>query len=327
MMQEINILNKRILYINKEKFHYDIKLVEKLIELGAIVDYSFMIHDSIYLSIINKLRLPNAKRNISTFYNQIFSKQDYDYVLMRDGMQFDSEYFKKLRRLNPRAQFINFHWDSIRPEYDYLNMIKYFDKVLSFDPKDCLSHPEIQYLPLFYLDEYEQFRKNNHNRTSGIDILFIGNWRNYERYHFVKAVETQCKQNQLRFYYYLYYPIKNQIRALRKGIVPHEAKHKFLTYNEILNLFALTKTVIDFPSSFQTGLTMRTFETLGSGKKLITTNKNIIYEPFYNPEFINVIDMNNLTLSVDFIKSIPTTSMEQAVKDYSIGNYVNKLLQ
>jgi hypothetical protein len=246
---------------------------------------------------------------------------------MRYGMQFDSEFFKKLRRLNPRAKFINFHWDSIRPEYDYLKMIKYFDKVFSFDLKDCLSHTEIQYLPLFYLDEYEKFRKNNCNQCIEIDVLFIGNWRNYERYHLIKAIENQCKQNQLRFYYYLYYPIIAQIRAVRKGIIPYDAKHKFLSYNEILNLFAITNTIIDFPSSFQTGLTMRTFETLGAGKKLITTNKNIINEPFYNPEYINILDINRLKLDVDFIRNTPTSSMEEKINNYSIKNYINQLLQ
>jgi hypothetical protein len=327
MINEIKLLNKRILYINEEEFFYDIKLVEKLIELGAIVDSFHMIPESIYFRIINKLRLPYVKRYISNFNNKKFLKQDYDYVLIRYGMQFDSEFFIKLRRLNPKAKFINFHWDSIRPEYDYLKMIKYFDKVFSFDIKDCLNHTEVQYLPLFYLDEYEEFRKNNCNQSNEIDVLFIGNWRNYERYHLIKAIENLCKQNQLRFYYYLYYPIMQQIRALRKGIIPHEAKHKFLSINEILNLFTITNAIIDFHSSFQTGLTIRTFETLGAGKKLITTNRNIINEPFYNPEYINILDINNLKLDVDFIRNTPVSSMEEKINNYSIKNYINQLLQ
>lgn len=310
-----------------EKFHYDIKLVEKLVELGAVVDSFHMIPDSIYYNIIKKLKLPIAKKYITNYNNQKLLKQNYDYVLMRNGLQFDQDFFDRLRRLNPRAQFFNFHWDSIRPEYDYVNMLEFFDKVFSFDPKDCINHPKIQYLPLFFLDEYDNFRNNNNDRCIEFDVLFIGNWRNYERYNYIKAIENQCKIKQLRFYYYLYYPILDQIRAVRKGIITHEAKHKFLSHGEILNLFALSNTIIDFPSSFQTGLTMRTFETLGAGKKLITTNKNIINEPFYNPEFINVIDINDLTLNIDFIRKIPTSSMEQTIKDYSIGNYIKKLFQ
>ena len=59
----------------------------------------------------------------------------------------------------------------------------------------------------------------------------------------------------------------------------------------------------------------------------MTTNKNIASEPFYNPEYIDIIDMNNFTLNVDFIKNVPTTSMDEMMKDYSIGQYINKLLQ
>ena len=55
--------------------------------------------------------------------------------------------------------------------------------------------------------------------------------------------------------------------------------------------------------------------------------KNIANEPFYDPEYINIIDINNFTLNIDFIKNTPTRSMDEKIKNYSIGNYINKLLQ
>ena len=119
----------------------------------------------------------------------------------------------------------------------------------------------------------------------------------------------------------------NQVYSIKNRIIPKQARIRSLSHKEILNLFATTNTIIDFPSSFQTGLTIRTFETLGSGNKLITTNKNIANEPFYNPEFINIIDINNFNLNVDFIKNIPTSSIDEVIKDYSLINYINKLLQ
>ncbi len=326
-MKEANLLNNRILYINEEKSHYDTRLVQKLKELGAIVDSFHTIPETVYFRIINKLKLPSATNYLTNLTNQIFLKKNYDYILIKLGIQFDSGFFTKLRELNPSATFINFHWDSIRPDYDYLKTIKYFDKVFSFDPKDCLNHAEIKYLPLFYLDEYEIFRRNKTNKSKEIDVLFIGNWRNYERYNLVKTTENLCKRSQIRFYYYLHYSIIRQIRALRKGIIPYEAKHKFLSHDEILNFFSITNTVIDFPSSFQTGLTIRTFETLGAGKKLITTNKSIINEPFYNPEYINILDLNNLILDIDFIRNTPTSPIGEVINNYSIKNYINKLFQ
>jgi hypothetical protein len=45
---------------------------------------------------------------------------------------------------------------------------------------------------------------------------------------------------------------------------------------------------------------MRTFEALGSGRKLITTNKNILNYPFYNPNNILVIDRDQFNFNEDF---------------------------
>ena len=101
---------------------------------------------------------------------------------------------------------------------------------------------------------------------------------------------------------FLHLSIKDQYKLFKKGMLPREAKSKSLSHKEILNYFARALCIIDFPSSFQTGLTMRTFETLAAGKKLITTNKYITNEPFYNPEYIQVIDTDNYRLDVDFIK-------------------------
>lgn len=325
-MKEIDLLNRRILYIGLMDWHYDIKMVEKLIELGAIVD-SFNL--GIFSRIINKLTLSNVHKYLYDLNKQLFLKKDYDYVLVHYAMQFDGDFFTKLRRLNPNAKFINFHWDPIEPGYDYTKTIKYFDKVYSFDYKDCQDYSNIKYLPLFYLDEYEKFRINKINIKKEIDVLFIGNWTNYKRYHLVKKIENLCSQNKLRFYFYLYFSfsIQSIIYIIRKGIIPYESKHKLLSHNEILNLFAITNTVIDFPSSFQSGLTMRTFETLGAGKKLITINKNIRNEPFYDPEYISILDINNLKLDVDFIRHAPLSSIGEKINDYSIKNYINRLLQ
>jgi len=331
-MIEINLFNRKILYIGPASFQYDKYLVKKLIDLGAdVTSYDLMniYPNNLYSRVINKLKSQNIEVYKYNFYNQILLKNDYDYVLVRHGYQLDADFLKKLRTVNPNAKFINFHWDSIRPQYDYLHLIKYFDKIFSFDIKDCQNYAALNYLPLFYLDVYEEFRKNNFNnfKEKKNDILFIGSWRNTERYNLIKLTENLCKQAQLRFYHYLQLSFINQINSIKNGIIPKKAKTKKLSHKEILNLFVTTNTIIDFPSSFQTGLTMRTFETLGAGKKLITTNKNILNEPFYNPEYINIIDINNYILNIDFIKNTPITSIEEKIKNYSIGNYINKLLQ
>jgi len=331
-MGEINLNNKKILYIGPTSFHYDKYLIKKLIDYGAAVHYYDFLNlypSNLFTRIVNKIKSRSKEAYKQKFYNQILSKNDHDYVLVRQGYQLDRYFLEDLRKANSKAKFINFHWDSIRPQFDYLHLIQFYDKIYSFDIKDCQDHAPLNYLPLFYLDVYGEFRKNKFedNKEKKYDVLFIGSWRDTERYNLIKLTENLCKETQLHFYHYLYFSFKNQIRSFKRGVIPKKAKAKKLSHEDILNLFNKTNAVIDFPSSFQTGLTIRTFETLGAGKKLITTNRNIMNEPFYNPEYIDVIDMNNFTLNLDFIRHTPSTSIEEKISNYSLGKYVNKLLQ
>lgn len=324
-MNKPDLKNKTVLYIGPQNFNYDNSIIEKLKQFGARVD-SFLIDiTSIYFRTIKKFGLPGVDLYKNNFYNKMLLKKNYDYVLVRNGHQLSEEFLRKLRTANPKARFINFHWDSIRPLYNYLHIIPYFDKVFSFDVKDCSTYPEINYLPLFYLDYYGELRKNGSGNLIDIDLLFIGSWKR-ERYDQIKLTEEFCKQYELVFYFYLQFPLLGQIDSIRRdGIITKQARYKTLSEKDILSFFARTDTIIDFPSSYQSGLTIRTFEALGSGKKLITTNRNILKEPFYNSEYISLLDVNNFKLDVDFIRNKPVSSIEESISNFSIGNYISKL--
>lgn len=324
-----SLTGKRILYIGPVSFYYDKSFSNKMIEMGAKVDTYNLLPDDLYFKVIKKLHLPSRESYKEKYFDNILQKRDYDYVLVRHGYQLETVFLEKLRMVNPNAILINFHWDAIKPHYNYLNIIKYFDKVFSFDYKDCQNHKELIYLPLFYIDEYANHTKcaaDNNYKNKEIDVLFVGSWRNNERYQLIKKTEDFCKKHHLRFYYYLNYSFKEQFNSIKNGVIPRSARHKSLSYKEILKLFSISNSIIDFPSSFQTGLTMRTFETLGAGKKLITTNKNIINEPFFDSDYIDVIDAVDINLDIDFIKRKPSVLLQDKIKNYSIENYIYKLL-
>jgi hypothetical protein len=328
-MKKIDLQNKRILYIGPLYFQYDQYFIKKLIELKAEVDV-FEIEpkkDSICSEIVVKLKSRKSDQYLKDYYDKILNKTDYDYVLVRTGFQLGIPFLKKLRALNPNAKFINFHWDSIKPLCNYLPAINYFDKIYSFDYKDCEANNDVTYLPLFYIDEYSDHISAKHNGSEKIDLLFIGSWRDDERYRLINMTKAKCTQNNLNFYYYLYYSFYSQLLAIKKGSFPRESKNRLLSHKAILKLFSASNTIIDFPSSFQSGLTIRTFEALGAGKKIITTNRNILSEPFYDPEYINILDADNFNLDIDFIRHKPAHSIKSRMEDYSLEIYVNKLLQ
>ena len=322
-----NLKNKRIFYLGPVYFYYDKYLIHKLKKLGAEVD-TFELNlnlDKWKYKLQNKLNPESLQLFSENYYNSAFEKNGYDYVLVRQGNQLPLSFFTKLKEINSKAIFINFHWDSIKPGYDYTHNIKIFDKVFSFDYKDCEENKELIYLPLFHIDEYSNFNSNKKNKE--YDVLFIGSWRDEERYNLITQTDLLCKEVGLNFFYYLHLSYKEQYVLLKKGKIAKKAKGKSLSYSQILKFFSLSNTIIDFPSSFQTGLTMRTFETLGAGKKLITSNANIIKEPFYDPDYIDIIDLNNFKINTDFIRHKPKNCIKSRMKDYSIESYINKLFK
>jgi hypothetical protein len=74
-----------------------------------------------------------------------------------------------------------------------------------------------------------------------------------------------------------------------------------LDYNEYIKISGNSRAIVDVEHPKQKGLTMRTFETLGKEKKLITTNGNIRAYDFYNDANISIIDRANPAINKEFI--------------------------
>ncbi|MBL1230741.1 oligosaccharide biosynthesis protein Alg14 [Enterococcus sp. BWB1-3] len=77
----------------------------------------------------------------------------------------------------------------------------------------------------------------------------------------------------------------------------------YLPYNDYLSLVAQSKGILEIMRSGQTGLTLRTLESLFFKKKLVTTNSKIRYYHFYNPENIFIIGKDDFDDLPDFLNS------------------------
>jgi hypothetical protein len=71
---------------------------------------------------------------------------------------------------------------------------------------------------------------------------------------------------------------------------------------------------------------MRTIETLISGKKLITTNKNIIDSNLYDRSRVDIISRSNPYLSNDFMDSEFLPLPEPLKYYYSCEGWISELL-
>lgn len=76
----------------------------------------------------------------------------------------------------------------------------------------------------------------------------------------------------------------------------------------------------------QRGLTMRTFETMGSHKKLITTNAQVRDYDFFNEDNVCVVDRAAPQIPSAFLKSPFVPISPELYRRYSIEAWVDEVL-
>ena len=95
----------------------------------------------------------------------------------------------------------------------------------------------------------------------------------------------------------------------------------------IKEITSQTRIIIDMELSNQSGLTMRTIETHGMRKKLITTNPNIKEYDFYNENNILVVDRNNPVVNSDFVSNEYEILPDELYNKYSLSNWIKVIFQ
>ena len=85
--------------------------------------------------------------------------------------------------------------------------------------------------------------------------------------------------------------------------------------------------IIDIEHPDQSGLTIRTLEVLAAGKKLVTTNRDVINYDFYQYGNVYVIDRLNPKVPQDFIKKPFNPYPSSILNSYSIDNWLVDVLE
>jgi len=304
-----NIKGKKVLFLAVRFFQYEKAIAQRLSELGAEVDFYderpsnsnfakgvIRFNKKIYQSIIN--------RYYRSIIDEIQNKK-YDYFLLIKGEAVPAYFLEKVRLLNPGIEMIYYNFDPLKEYPVLISNLKYFDKKFTFERNDALRYG-LSFRPLFYLNEYKRLASDISDLN--YDIIFIGS-AHTDRYIVGENVRSIAEKLKLKCFFY-YYAMGRIAFRLRK-IVDKELKQfdnkklSFTTqsHHEIIDYYRQAKSVLDINKPFQDGLTLRTFEVLASGRKLITTNSDITNYPFYNPNNIFIIDRTHIKLDRDFFNS------------------------
>jgi len=323
----MDLTGKKVLFIAPKHYYLEGKIIDYLHMMGAEVTYyPEVVYNRVYTLIRDKTFSPLNKMLDALYFNKILrniDKNQYDiFFLIRGGM-IDVDFLEKIRNKLPNAYFVMYQWDSVIHN-DYKSKIKYFDYSLTFDQVDA-QKLHIDYLPLFYLQECENIQNMRDNMI--FDISFFGTFHS-DRLSVIKKVALECKEKNLKFHYHLYAgKINIFLLLLRRKISFSDIKY-FKSYgaslSEIIQQYTISKAVLDIEMTNQIGLTLRTLETLGAGRKLLTTNLNVKDSEVFDKNFIQIIDREKPRINVDFLNSpIKETNLYE---QYHISRWLMQIM-
>lgn len=310
MIIEELLKNKNILFFSVQTFNLEKEIAKKLGQLGANVDYyDERPSNNNFTKGIIRLKRDLLQTRINKYYNEILieiGKKEYHYLFVNKGEVVPEFFLDKFQTMHPNCQCIFYTWDSFANNKNALSILKYFHKKFSFDSDDAVKYG-LEFRPLFYLDFYKNINPISKSEIKN-DLLFLGTAHS-DRYKISSRIVSWCDKNKLKSFCYYY--MQGRLVYFYKKIFDETFKefdYKKLSFEslkseDLFQLYQNSKVILDINHPGQKGLTMRTFETIGSKRKMVTTNKEVQKYAFYNSNNILIINRENIELSKDFFES------------------------
>ncbi len=326
MLQSLS--NKNVLVILPFYFGYQ-NTIKNCLELnGAKVwlidedvnEFSFF-HRTI--SVYFKCLYQKILRN---YYQSKFSSlpEQFDYVLIIKGSTLTSIEIDYLKSKYKNAQFIMYQWDSVSNYSHAVDVASWCNKCLTFDPVDAEKYGWV-YRPLFYNPAVV---KKVENRD--IDVAYICSLHS-DRVKLYQCISKEVETKHLVFFDYLFsnrwsfYRQKYLKKNESFNIESRKVKFKSLPIEKTFDIYNRSKILVDFKFNQQNGLTMRSIESIGHKCKLITNNKLIEKEDFYDPNNIYIYDIDNFEIPLDFLNSEYEELPQYIYDKYSINGWVKDI--
>lgn len=317
---------KKILFLDSEETHYTRGIRNELQLISEDVDcyfYNGIFTEPIFLKLLNPGEYQKQKeKRIKQFLDYI-KPNIYDFILVKAPFDFPACFFESLRVIFKNTLIINYNWSSLR-KFNFLPYRDYFTKIYSFDREDCMKY-NLDYYPLFYLRDFENI---GINKRKLFNITFIGSAMSAGRIDFINKFLQRSGDLSLTYFLYLWTPQKLGSARIKfkYPLVSNYCYFRQLPLNEVINVSSASDAMIDHPMAIQTGLTIRTFETLGSGLHLYTTNFKIKEEPFYNSDLITIIDKDLVNFKYTGISERKSDKeWQESFRKYRVDSWVKHI--
>ena len=243
-------------------------------------------------------------------------QKKFDYCLFIRGDLIPEFVIKHARSISKKM--VDFQLDGLSVSSKILDYQKYFDDIFVFDPDDVKKYPEaaLHFLPNCY------FGEPDFSIPSEIDLLYIGQYLD-ERNVQLKNLHQYLEEHQLSY---------TSHTSLYRGrcfepLHPKVLQHKTSTsYEGNLDFVKKSKIIIDFKRKEHNGLSLRFFEAMQYGKKIITDNVSVKNYEFYHPNNIFVTDFVHLDGILEFIQKPYHPLPETLIEQYGFKNWIKVIL-
>ena len=325
----MNIQSKNILFISPEFFGVDKEIISNLRKLGAnVIWFDERAVKSSFGRAVNSINPALFNCYSNRYYKSIIDtvSGDIDIILVIKGDMITPKTIDSFRNRWPKAELILYLYDPVINIHGIESKLSLYDRVISFEPKDCKKYG-FEFRPLF-----SDFSNTEIERNNEFDICFYGTMYG-DRFDIVYQVRELCEKKCMRFYSFcflrgkfmaLYYMVTN--KGFRKlGLKSISFKPK--SASELSNIVKKSKTILDANDINQQGLTIRTLETLLSGKKMITTNSDIANYDFYNPNNILIVSRDQISIPDSFFESDYETISEEVLSKYTATGWIKDVFK
>ena len=316
---------KELLLLMTDFYGYNEDIISELEKQGWNVTW---FQDKIPLNtaegLVTKV-LPKYKENKFNryFHTCLESVKDkkYDLILIIFGaLYLQKEHISFLRKQFTDTKIVYYSWDSVKNFPLIKDLFRLSDVAYTFDSNDAIKY-NVNFLPLFYSKNICETPVIKYD-ISTVMSFFAEKAASLNEV--ITRLPSDCKSfiylriRTRRYLWKLKHFNKKKVQSLEKyfnlASLPRE---------EVLKIFAESKAVIDCPLPGQNGLTMRTFEVLSMGKKLITSNESIRNYDFYCKE--NVLIMPEEADRLESFLELPFNRNYLMDSKYSVSSFVKTL--
>ena len=215
-----------------------------------------------------------------------------------------------ISKKNPKIRIIVWYWNPVSSCVPVKHFPKGKCEIWTFDESDAETY-RLYKNTQYYFKNVEITKK-----PIRYDAIFIGSDKG--RFLELKSIEAALNDNGLHTYFHIVGSSAKRKQTIYSG--------KRLDYKNVLEYIAEAKAIVDVVSEKQTGLTLRPLEALFFGKKLITTDKSIVYRDFYNPNNIFIIGVDSTLSIVEFL-NLQVRRMDPLVDWYDFDSWLLRFFE